>query len=142
MTDAAESKLKDWGLLVLRVGFGAIFIVIHGWPKITAGPEAWAKMGSAMGNLGVHFFPAFWGFMAAFSEFGGGIAIALGLFIRPMSLLLAFTMAVAATMHLSRGDGFGAASHALACGVVALSFMIMGAGKFSLGTLLFRGKKS
>lgn len=124
-------KYRDTGLLILRVGLGAMFI-FHGWPKIIAGPEMWGKLGMAMGNLGIHFAPNFWGFMAAFAEFGGGICLILGLFTREACILLAIDMAVAATMHLSKGDGLQTASHAIEVAIVFFSLIFIGAGEYSV----------
>ena len=142
MTDGTKSTLKDIGLLLMRVGFGGIFILIHGWPKMSGGVTEWAKTGAAMGNLGVHAWPAFWGFMAAFSELVGGICIVLGLFFRPMAALLAFTMFVATFMHFKTGGGLDAASHAIECLAVALGFVLTGPGQIAVGNLLFGGKTS
>ncbi len=132
---------RDIGLLVLRLGLGTMFIV-HGWPKIAGGPEHWAQVGGAMGNFGIHFAPTFWGFMASLAEFGGGIALVLGLLTRPACALLTITMIVAAAFHLMPPDpipagmegmyGFGPASHALEAGIVFLSLILIGPGKYSL----------
>jgi len=69
---------KDFGLLLIRVGIGTITLVFHGYGKITGGPELWAGIGGAMGNLGIGGAPALWGFMAAFAEFACSILIILG----------------------------------------------------------------
>lgn len=124
------SKYRDVGLLVLRIGIGTMFLY-HGAPKIFGGPEKWGKVGMAMASVGLHFFPVFWGFMAAFSEFFGGICIILGLFFRPACILLAITMTIAASMHLNRGDGLAVASHAIEDGIVFLSLILIGPGKYS-----------
>jgi putative oxidoreductase len=142
MTDATESRLKDWGLLLLRVGVGGMFVFWHGWAKISGGPEKWAQIGGAMGNLGIHFAPVFWGFMAAFAEFAGGICVVLGLFTRPMAALLAFNMLVAALFHWSNPNMRPMMSYPIEMGIVMLSLVVMGAGRFSLGKLLSGGKKS
>ena len=75
-------KYRDEGLLILRIGLGIMFI-LHGLPKMMGGPEQWAGLGMAMGNLGITFAPAFWGFMAAFAELVGGICLLLGIMLRP-----------------------------------------------------------
>ena len=111
---------------------------MHGWPKLTAGPVLWEKLGGAMAGLGVTFAPAFWGFMAAFAEFGGGIALILGIGFRTIVPLLIFTMVVAATKHLTGGDGLGAASHAIENACVLLGLFLSGPGAFSV--TLKRGK--
>src|SRR5690349_759014 len=92
-------KYRDEGLLLLRIGIGIMFMV-HGCPKIMGGAEKWEGLGNSMGSLGIHFWPVFWGFMAAFAEFGGGILLALGLFFRPAAFLLFVTMFVAVIKHL------------------------------------------
>lgn len=124
-------KYKDIGLLLLRVGLGVMFI-LHGWPKIKGGPEMWQGLGAAMANLGVTAVPAVWGFLAALSEFGGGICLVLGFAFRPACLLMLFTMIVAATHHLMAGDGVNEASHAIEDGVAFLAMFIIGPGKYSV----------
>jgi len=122
---------RDIGLLILRVGIGASFMV-HGFPKLAGGADKWARLGKAMEVFGVDFAPVFWGFMAAFSEFGGGLLLALGLVFRPACGLLLSTMVVAAAMHIDRGDGFVKASHAIESGVVFLSLWMIGPGRHIL----------
>lgn len=124
-------KYRDPGLLLLRIGLGIMFLN-HGLPKLMGGPERWAGMGGAMKNLGITFAPAFWGFMAAFAESAGGVALILGLAFRPACLLLAFTMTVATLYHLNKGDGIRGASHAIEVGIVFLSLVLIGPGKYSL----------
>ena len=131
MSEERTGRLRDVGLLVLRVGLGVMFLH-HGWPKISGGPEKWAQIGMATANLGVTFAPAFWGLMAALSEFGGGLCLIAGFATRIAAFFMAGTMAVAATMHLSSGDGLSVASHAIEAGVVFLSLILIGAGRFSL----------
>ena len=122
----------DIALLILRVGIGFMFI-LHGYPKIMGGMEQWAGLGSkGMGSIGIHFFPAFWGFMAAFSEFVGGIMILLGIYIRYFSILLFITMLVAVCSHLAGGDGIMGASHAIESAVIFLCLFIGGAGNYSI----------
>ncbi len=58
-------KYRDEGLLLLRAGFGAMFLV-HGAPLLFGGPAVWKTLGAAMGIYGIKFLPEFWGFMAAF----------------------------------------------------------------------------
>lgn len=120
------------GLLILRIGIG-VQMILHGWPKMSGGPGKWSALGENMALIGIDFAPTFWGFMAAFAEFGGGILITLGLFTRPASFLLAFTMLVAAFRHWSEeGAGFMDASHALELMMVFIALYITGAGMYSL----------
>lgn len=121
----------DYGLLIIRLGIGIAFM-LHGYPKITAGPETWNGVGNAMGNIGIHFLPTFWGFLAALAEFGGGLCLILGFLFRPATAALLFTMFIAALMHYKNGDGFGGSSHAIESGVVFLGLFISGPGKYAL----------
>lgn len=124
-------KYSNIGLLVMRLGLGAMMI-LHGYPKLLGGPERWTKLGGAMANIGVDDYPIFWGFMAAITETLGGLFVILGLAFRPVCILLAFTMAVAAITHFHRGDGISGASHALELGFAYLGLVFVGAGKYAV----------
>jgi putative oxidoreductase len=124
-----ESKRRDLGLLLLRVGIGGMFVG-HGLPKMLGGPKRWAALGKAMENLGIDFAPMLWGFMAAFAELGGGVLLALGVMFRPACALLLCTMVVAATRHLVNGDGFGRSSHAIEAAILFAALLLIGAGRY------------
>ncbi|MDD5200013.1 MAG: DoxX family membrane protein [Terrimicrobiaceae bacterium] len=126
------TKYRDFGLLLLRVGLGAMFVFVHGWPKLKAGPETWKTVGAAMKNLGIHFAPEMWGLLAALSEFGGGILLILGLLFRPACGALAFTMAVAATLLYKPAGSLSAASQPVELGIVFLALLLIGPGRYSL----------
>ena len=148
MTDVRDSAAGrpvhlDLGLLVIRIGIGLSMALFHGYAKIAGGPAVWERLGENMERFGIPFAPAFWGFMAAFSEFGGSILLILGLFFRPAAALLAITMLVAATRHLSLpegepGAGWKGASHALELLAVYVGLLLAGPGRFALGSLLPR----
>jgi len=126
---------KNLGILILRLGIGFMF-VLHGWPKFIGGPDKWIKLGEyGMNTIGINFIPSFWGFMAAFSEFFGGIHLILGLFTRFYSLLLLITMFIAMMTHIS--DGIMSASHAIESLIIFLSLFLMGGGKYSLDHTIF-----
>ena len=128
-----------WGLLLLRVGLGVMFM-LHGWPKLAGGPEKWTGLGGVMGTVGLDFAPAFWGFLAALAEFGGGLLLALGLLWRLATFALFFTMVMATVMHLSSGDGFRDYSHALESAIVFAGLLLIGPGRYSLDSKLFGGR--
>ncbi|WP_026897496.1 DoxX family protein [Daejeonella oryzae] len=125
------SKYKNTGLLIIRVGLGIMFI-FHGYPKLLGGPDKWMAVGTSMKHIGITFLPEVWGFMAAATETFGGFLLILGLAFRPVTLLLTFTMAIAALMHLKNGDGLMAASHAIETGIVFLGLTFIGPGKYSV----------
>ena len=131
-------KKKDMlqlGLLLLRVGLG-ISIFLHGFPKITAGPEMWTMIGSSMGIFGITFAPTFWGFLAALTESVGGLLFALGFFFRPAAIMLTGLMIVALSTHLSAGDDFMVYGHALDLLIVFGSSILIGPGRYSLDARL------
>lgn len=139
LTDVSGTdRWRDHGLLLMRVGLGAMF-VMHGWPKMAGGAKTWAKLGKAMGQLGIDFAPTMWGFAGAVSELGGGILLALGLLFRPACGALAATMAVATAMHLGKGDGLMGASHAIEDGLVFVGLLLIGPGRFALDGRLGKG---
>ena len=115
----------------MRAGLG-IMMIVHGLPKITGGVEKWTKLGEAMSHLGVNYYPVLWGFMAAVAEAIGGVLLVLGLAFRPACLLLLFTMIVASTLHISKGDGIMGASHAIELAFVFFGLFFVGPGKYSV----------
>ncbi|MCB1325341.1 MAG: DoxX family protein [Spirochaetales bacterium] len=125
------------GLLLLRLVAGLAFL-FHGWGKIQ-NPLSWMGPDSGV--------PAVLQLLAAVSEFGGGLAWILGLLTSLASLGIAFTMLVATYFHMIvRGDPFvnmsGGASYELAALflVIAILFMTVGAGRFSIDRFLFGEK--
>lgn len=130
------------GLLVLRLVMGAAFIQ-HGWPKFQNALH-WMDRPDAPAPV-----PGFLQALAAFSEFGGGIALIVG-FLTPLAALgIACTMAVAlATVHLPHGDPFvgqpGQLSYEPAAGYLANAIMLLlvGPGTLSLDALLFGRRAS
>ncbi|HTN45072.1 MAG TPA: DoxX family protein [Flavipsychrobacter sp.] len=128
---SALNKYSNFGLLIMRAGLGTMMI-IHGLPKITGGPEKWAKLGTAMANMGIHFFPTGWGLAAAIAEAIGGVLVVLGLAFRPACLFIVMTMIVAATMHLSKGESLLDSSHAIELAFAFFGLMFMGPGKYSV----------
>lgn len=125
------------GLLIVRLIFG-VGIAQHGWGKIQT-PMSWMGPDAPV--------PGILQALAAISEFGGGIALILGL-LTPVAMFgLICTMLVAIfTVHLKAGDPFvargGGRSWELA-GLylgVALLVLFAGPGKFSIDAALF-GKR-
>lgn len=125
-------------LLLLRLVCGLAFMH-HGWGKIQA-PFSW------MGPDGK--VPGVLQALAAFSEFGGGLAWILGLLTSLASLGMACTMAVAAYLHacilkdpfVASGPGQAAYELAAVYLCVSLVLMLAGPGRWSLDRLLFGEK--
>lgn len=127
---AKLANYRNLGLLISRAGIGAMLIT-HGLPKI-AHPEKWASLGEAVGVLHIHFWPAFWGFMAAATEAIGGLFCVLGLWFRVVCLFQIFLFTVASLFHLTGGDSLAEASHAIELGFVFIGFLFVGPGKYAV----------
>lgn len=142
-----QRKNTDIGLLIIRVGIGLSMMLLHGYGKLTAGPQTWERLGGQMARFGLDFFPVFWGFMAMFAEFFCSAAIVLGIAFRPAALLLIGTMGVAAIRHLTLppdadNAGISGASHALEFMTVFVGLFLAGPGKYTLATLWRRRESS
>lgn len=129
-----RTSFEDVALLLLRLVTGIAFMM-HGWSKIQD-PFNW--MGADP------LTPAPFQALAALSEFGGGLAWALGLLTPLASLGIASTMAVATWFHMiKRGDPFvsmtGGPAYELAAIflVVAILFLALGPGRLSIDRILF-----
>ena len=124
------------GLLFLRLVAGTAFMM-HGWPKFQ---HAFNWMGADAP------VPGWLQSLAAFSEFGGGLAWILGLFTPLASFGLLCTMSFATFVHVSKGDPFvGMEGHyepALLYLSISLLLMLAGPGKFSLDAKLFGNRSS
>ena len=133
-----QSTKSSVGLLIFRLVAGTAFMM-HGFGKIQ-NPFAWMGAEAPV--------PGIFQFLAAVSEFGGGLAWILGLMTALGSLGAAFTMAVAVYMHMIvRGDPFvsaaGGSSYELAALylVIAIVMMLTGPGKYSADAKIFGEKK-
>jgi len=135
----APSSSASLGLLVLRVVVGLIFVA-HGAQKIfeytlpgTIG--SFADMGVPLPEIAAPF--------VAFVELIGGALLALGLFTRPVGILLAIDMIVAiVAVHLPAGlwVGEGGYEFVAVLGVAALALAFTGAGRFSIDGAFLRGR--
>jgi len=126
------------GLLIVRVIFG-LGLMQHGWGKIQK-PFSWMGPDSPV--------PSFLQALAALSEFGGGIALILGL-LTPIAMFgLMCTMLTAIFMvHVRAGDPFiarvveGCAKPSYELAALYLGFAVMmiltGPGKLSIDARLF-----
>jgi len=132
---ASMAKYADFGLLMIRLVIGVMFLY-YGTPMLFGGPEKWAQVGGAMSVFHINFWFNFWGFLAGFTEFFGGICLILGLFFRPACLFLIFVMIVAASMHFSKGQGLFGAGHAIEDGAVFLGLFFVGPGRYSLDAMI------
>ena len=124
---------------ILRITVGLCIAFGHGLGKIAGGSEKWMVIGSlGLKSIGVESFHTFFGFMASFSEFVGGILLAIGFLVRPSAILLTITMVFAVLFHFKSGE-FG--EFAAIYGILFLYFGLTGPGRFSVDAKLFGWKK-
>jgi len=125
----------SFALLLIRLIAGLAFMR-HGFTKIQD-PFGWMGQASKM----PHVLQA----LAAVSEFGGGLGWILGLLVPVASLGILSTMSVAVRTHLGRGQPFvgkgGSYELALVFASIAILFLSMGPGRYSLDAALFGRKK-
>jgi putative oxidoreductase len=86
----------DWGLLVLRLVLGITFI-LHGAQKLFGafGGPGIAGFAEALAQMGLPGPPVLWAYLAALAEFGGGLAVLLGVLTEFGAAAIAATMIVA-----------------------------------------------
>lgn len=123
---------KDIGLLVLRLGAGAI-LVYHGYGKLFGGAPGMEMFTGMVDNLGFPL-PAFFAYCAALTEFFGGIALILGFGTPVFGVLAAIVMLVA--LVGVKKTALPAGDPDLALLAISLSLVAMGAGKYSLDAKL------
>ena len=127
-----QSPTANLALFLLRLVTGLAFM-FHGWGKIQnpfgwMGEESWA--------------PGILQALAAVSEFGGGLALVIGLLTPLAALGMACTMAVATCIHaFVKGDPFvgrgGSYELALVYLCISILFVAAGPGRLSLDYKIF-----
>jgi len=124
--------LQPFGLLVLRVCLGLIF-VYHGYPKLVHANEGMREFFLA------HGLPGYFVSLAGILETFGGLVLMLGLFTRAAALLLAIEMGVA-IWKVHSGHGVLAVKDyefPLAVGAACFALATLGAGVLSADHLFF-----
>lgn len=139
---AAKKSIQSVDLvpLFVRIALAVVF-VYHGYGKVFEGGHSFVA--GMMADQGAPY-PEILGWMAALTEFGGGILLLVGFLSRVWALGLVILMSVAIyTVHGPNGfdlrnevgPGF---EYCFALGMMALSILLGGAGAISLDRLLFR----
>ena len=146
--------MRDLGLLLLRLGAGAI-LMAHGYPKLFGGPgkrppEAMAKLlgpnyAEAVEQGGPEAFARFLesmgvaapraaAYLSGLAEFGGGLSLILGLKTRLAAPIVIFNMAMAIRkVHWQSGlYGQGGYEFPFLLAVAAATLLLTGPGAYSV----------
>ncbi len=123
-----EPLSKNLSLLILRCMAGLIF-ALHGYDKIF-GESGVSGFAGYVESLGIPF-PLFGAWLAALSEFIGGLALITGVGARLMSITLIFTMLTAALVA-HPGEFPGKMEFPLLLAATALVIGLMGPGKYAI----------
>ena len=128
-SDVNGSSLAIMGLTLLRV-FTGIGLITHGFTKLP--PSAGFIEG--VGKIGFPV-PIVFAWAAALAEAAGGALLMVGLFTRPAAFFVLFTM-VTAVLGVHFNDPFARKELGLLYGFLALAFLLMGAGQWSIDALV------
>ena len=128
-----------WAPLALRLPVGIVFAA-HGAQKLFGlfGGYGLEGTGQWMDSIGIH--PGYlMALLAGSAEFFGGLALLIGLLVRPAAAALAVTMIVAIfNVHIDKGlfvanNGY---EYALALLAVTVALLVSGAGRLSVDARL------
>lgn len=120
-------SLHDGAETLLRVVAG-LALVTHGAMKI-GDPFGAAGMVEGLG-----FYPGeFWSPLLSFTEFFGGILIAIGLLTRPAALAAAIVLLVTVWFHwITQGQGYSGAEKSILWAAIFLFFAARGGNRHSV----------
>jgi putative oxidoreductase len=126
-------RLQPLALLLLRLALGSS-MVGHGYLKLFHGLSQHAHTVASLG------LPAWLGYVSAFTEFLGGIALLAGIMTRPAAFFVCINMAVAIwKVHWHNGlIGEMGYEFPLALAAIAFALVFFGPGPISLDHV-FRG---
>lgn len=124
------AKYADFGLLLLRVSIGVLFI-IYTAPVLMGGANAWAHFGAGVKNVGIHSHLQIWGFLGALIGCVGGVLVIFGLFFRPGVIVLVL-LAIAHAIGVKHASGFRTALPSIEMCFVLAGILFVGPGKYSV----------
>ena len=143
MNNAFFNKLLNsnagWSALALRIPVGIIFMA-HGAQKLFGWFGGYGLEGTGQWMDSIGLSPGYlMALLAGGAEFFGGLALIIGLLVRPASAVLAVAMLVAIfSVHIGNGlfmsnNGY---EFGLALLAVSVSLLFSGAGRASVDALL------
>ncbi|HRP65384.1 MAG TPA: DoxX family protein [Thauera sp.] len=135
------STNAGWAALALRIPVGIIFAA-HGAQKLFGWFGGYGLDGTGQWMASIGLAPGYlMALLAGSGEFFGGLALIVGLLVRPAAAVLAIAMLVAIfAVHIGNGlfmsnNGY---EFGLALLAVAVSLMLSGAGRASIDAALSR----
>ncbi len=135
-----KAQLREIGLLILRIGLG-LLLILRGYPKVFGGPEQWIEVGLSLQYINTEFAPMFFGFIIGIAELFGGLFMLSGLFFIPTLIVLLMFMIFTIVEHSGAGQDFLTISHSIELGIVFLSMLFIGPGKYSLDEKINRRRR-
>ncbi|WP_421911913.1 DoxX family protein [Marinobacter sp.] len=143
MNNAFVNKLLNtnagWGALALRIPVGIIFVA-HGAQKLFGWFGGYGLEGTGQWMDSIGLSPGYlMALLAGGTEFLGGLALIIGLLVRPASAALAFAMLIAIfSVHIQNGlfmsnNGY---EFGLALLAASVSLLFSGAGRASVDRLV------
>lgn len=122
----------SWLVIRLAAGWN---LLVHGWPHI----QAPTNMAPAFAKMGFEP-PALWSILSALVEFGGGIAIILGLFTRFFAAAVAIEMLIIFCLYWSNGFSWlgKGYEYVLLWGLMSFAIALRGGGPYSIDRLIGR----
>ena len=124
---------------ILRIPVG-IILMAHGAQKLFGSFGGYGLEGTGQWMASIGLEPGYlMALLAGSAEFFGGLALVIGLFVRPASIVIAFTMLIAIfAVHISKGLFLsnGGYEYGLALFVIAISLVVSGAGAYSLDKII------
>ncbi len=127
-----QSKAANVGLLLLRVFTGLSMAFAHGMGKIPPSERFIEAVGRNSFPL-----PALFAWAAGSAELFGGVFLAAGFMTRVSAFFVGFTMFVAGVVAHS-ADPFGRKEKALMYLFIAVMYMLVGAGRYSIDRFIKR----
>lgn len=131
-----------WAALALRIPVGIIFVA-HGAQKLFGWFGGYGLEGTGQWMASIGLAPGYlMALLAGSAEFFGGLALIIGLLVRPAAAVLAIAMLVAIfSVHVGNGlfmskNGY---EFGLALLAVSVSLLLSGAGRASIDAALSRG---
>lgn len=128
-----------WSPLALRIPVGIIFVA-HGAQKLFGAFGGYGLEGTGQFMASIGLTPGYlMALLAGSAEFFGGLALILGLLVRPAAAALSFAMLVAIfSVHIGKGlfmanNGY---EFGLALLAASLSLLISGGGRASVDAWL------